>query len=68
MSGESAAELDAKHKANHATIVAQMTANNAKVAALPAPVGHAGEPALNTFFMQGTANGVVPDKFLTHRV
>jgi len=66
MSGENAADLDAKHKANSAQIVAQMVTNNAKAAALPSNVGRS-EPPLDTKFMQGTANGIVPDRFLTNR-
>jgi len=66
MSGENASDLDAKHKANSVQIVAQMTANNTKAATVPNNVGRT-EPAQNTKFMQGTANGVVPDAFLTNR-
>ena len=66
MSGENAADLDTKHKANSAQIVSQMASNNAKAATVPNNVGRS-EPAQNTKFMQGTANGVVPDAFLTNR-
>jgi hypothetical protein len=67
MSGEIASDLDARHKANEAIIVAAKAANAAKAAALPSPVGHTGEPAMNTRQMQGSANGVVPDVFLSSR-
>ena len=66
MSGENSADLDTKHKANSAQIVAQMASNNAKAATVPNNVGRA-EQAQNTRFMQGTANGVVPDAFMNNR-
>ena len=61
-----AATNDKIHKANSVQIVAQLSANAAKAATIPSNVGRS-EPALNLNFMQGTANGVLPNVFLVTR-
>jgi hypothetical protein len=60
-------DMDRIHKDNSARILAAMIANNVTAAKVPLPVGRT-EPAINTKFMQGTANGVVPDFILTQRI
>jgi hypothetical protein len=61
-----AATNDKVHKANSAQVVAQLSANAARAATVPANVGRA-EPAMDLNVMQGSANGVVPNRFLVTR-
>lgn len=63
---QSTAEGDAVHKKNSADIVAQLAVNTAKAATVPPNVGRS-EPALDLRIMQGTANGVVPNRVLSSR-
>jgi hypothetical protein len=62
----STANNDKVHKENSAKIVTQVTANTALAATVPPLVGRTG-PGLDPNFMQGTANGVVPNTFLLAR-
>jgi hypothetical protein len=61
-----AATSDKIHKANSAQVVAQLSANAAKAATVPPNVGRK-EPAMDLNIMQGSANGVVPNRFLVTR-
>jgi hypothetical protein len=55
------------HDANAAKIAAQQSSNAAKATAVPSNVGRT-EPAMDLNIMQGTANSVLPNRFLVTRI
>ena len=65
--GNDAASSDKIHKANSAKVAAQVSINATKAAAVPSNVGRT-EPAMDLNAMQGTANGVVPNRIVVNRV
>jgi N-acetylglucosamine-6-phosphate deacetylase len=63
----SAANSKKIHDDNYAKIVAQSSSNAARAASVPSPVGRI-EPGMDVNAMQGTANGVVPNRVTLTRI
>lgn len=63
---DDAATKQAQKAANDALIAARSSSNSSKAATVPSNVGRT-EPAMNIFFMQGTANFVIPNHYANQR-